>query len=303
MNYEFNLERTPMLLPWYHVFQMLSIQQFCQVYDLLDFPFCPPDDLRQIAHDFVLILGVMMGDKGERTGALSWLKVLLHYGETVSVYLLHGTPPDAPYEEKRDALFKNTFTTLERLGYANVVYEWGKETDIYLKYANHEKYLFISSLSSWCTKLKHWDTAIRRPPKPPAPPEPKIYTDEWWELMEKRPKRFVKPEKPLLLSDNSRKALQDIIQEFEARKTRIETTINQFMEAPKSRWEEYILKWRLGNMRMRHEGQMRINLQQWGAILDTLSPEDMNILNEWAIQYQDESPRFKVPLPDFRIES
>lgn len=304
MTYEFSLNvKLGIALAWYRVFSILSVQQFCQVYDLLDFPFCPPDDVRQIAHDFVLIRDVMLGDKGESTGASRWLKVLLHYGETVSVYLLHGTPPDAPYKEKRDALFRNTFAYLERLGYAEVVYEWGKHTGSYWQHAHRESYSAILCLSDWCIKLKHWDTAMRRPPKPSEPPEPKIYTDEWWELMEKRPKWPVKPKKPLLLSNNSQKLLQDIIQEFEARKTRLEISINQIMEVPKSRWEEYILKWNLGDTYIRQEGRMRINLHQWAAILDTLSPEDMNILNEWAMQYHEESPRFIVPLPDFRIET
>ena len=54
-----NIKNNP-LYAWFKIFQSLSSPYFDEVYELLEFPFEPPDDLQQIAHDFAFTYMLIM---------------------------------------------------------------------------------------------------------------------------------------------------------------------------------------------------------------------------------------------------
>src|SRR5688500_13862445 len=99
----YKLDLTPRpnpLQPWMYIFMSLSIKQFNYIYDKLDFPFTPPEDLQQIARDFSITQ-----------------QIILHnpVPESPSVDLLEGGLSTNSYKELYNILFTNTFTHLERM--------------------------------------------------------------------------------------------------------------------------------------------------------------------------------------------
>jgi hypothetical protein len=103
--------RSP-LIPWTHIFWCLSIKQFSQVYEYLDFPFDPPESVRQIAHDYSLTWFMMR--QGEDYAHVR--EILRSTGETSSIDLLEGGSPNDSFVQRRNMLFTNTFAHLERVG-------------------------------------------------------------------------------------------------------------------------------------------------------------------------------------------
>src|SRR4051812_12478840 len=100
------------LLYWNHVFASVSTKLFGLVYDKLDFPFSPSEVLRQIAHDYIIARETLY----EET-----------VPESARIDFLEGIMPNDSYQEKCEILFANTFLSLEKEGYGEIIYQWGRE--------------------------------------------------------------------------------------------------------------------------------------------------------------------------------
>lgn len=123
----YKLDSTPYsLYPWKKIFASFSIQQFGQIYNRLAFPFAPSDNLRQLAHAFVLADAVMRRNPDNETA----LNAILNDSNIakISNKLVENVAPDTPLLAMQEILFANMFAHLEKMGYAELIYRWGRET-------------------------------------------------------------------------------------------------------------------------------------------------------------------------------
>ncbi|MFN8372432.1 MAG: hypothetical protein U0694_06100 [Anaerolineae bacterium] len=94
--YKFDLNIGKEILYWQNIFMSLSLKQFKQVYDYLNFPFDPPENIRQIAHDFAFTLENLHAPKE----FIPLLENLRQNGERASVNLLEGISQNDTYKKK-----------------------------------------------------------------------------------------------------------------------------------------------------------------------------------------------------------
>jgi hypothetical protein len=273
----------------------LSIRQFRQVYEELEFPFDPPADVRELAHDF----GFTYETLSPNSEYAALLENLLRHGEVTTYDLLEDTSPDDSYPKRRDALFTNTFTQLERIGYAEAIYAWGKQTRTYLKYTDRQRYIDSDALDGWCNLLREW--AVLEWVK-----QPTSLTDShqhWDKLIAKFAPIYERVNltlEHLPLSLVSRTRLLEIVLHHETRKQALYSTTDQIMAFPKSLWEEFALGPGGSYTSFQLEGRHRINLREWSTILNALSVDDIYILDQWALKDTYRWRKLKIPLPDFR---
>jgi hypothetical protein len=285
-------KRSP-LLPWLYIFNSLSIKQFCQVHDKLDFPFCPPEAVRQFAHDFVLTYE-LMNRNAEHEHAL---EPLLRDGETTTFNLLEGISSDTRYEEKREGLFSNSFTILEQLGYADMIYIWGKQTQDFHESAN------IQSLRAMCRLLRQW-AVIEWLNQRISPLHELFSVDRERVVLQYAPTYTrstfpIAPLEPLELSEESLAALQVIILDHESKQLGFRNTMDEIRNSSRSTWEDFALRAGAADVWMRLEGYFRIDLREWKTILDNLSQPEKHILEQWALLHKDQERDLRLPLPDF----
>jgi hypothetical protein len=261
---------------WNYVFLTLSTRQFSQFYEKLDFPFNPPNDLREIAHDFVVTRESKLGN------------VLV---ETVSIDLLKGVSPNESYLKSYKPLFENTFFYLEKRGYAEAVYKWGNQT------CNYYQNIYIEGLNALCRLLRKW--AILEWSKQPITSAHPLYSSEWQHLIAKWQPIYINNLAPLELSVHASTALQKIILQHEIRRMEFEQILDIINAAEKSEWEKFAL---LEQIWIKNEGRFRIDLREWNMITDTLSDEEVLLLGHWALQHrnQEHYHDLKFPLPNFQ---
>jgi hypothetical protein len=285
------------IIPWRDVFFCLSIKQFSQAYDVLDFPFVPPEDLRQVAHDFAFMLEVMMRNEEYAIH----LENLLRNNETAALNLLEFTTPEDSYPKRRDALFENTFSHLERLGYAEAVYHWGKQFHSYYKYAHRQKYLDFYVLRTLRLLLRFW--AVEESLKQPVSTEHELYSSDWEEFIARWSPVYANSILvPLELSKTSRTTLQAIMLHHETKEMKLRETMDRVRASPKSLWEDYALYAGGAYLSIVLEGRFRIDLREWKLIVDALSVDEIHILEQWALQNNGRRHLdLRVPFPDFSI--
>lgn len=269
------------LLPWIYIFVSLSVDQFEKIYDMLDFPFPPRKDLRQIAKDFVIIEEINRGNS---------------VPDAASTDLLQGIASTTSYVERREALFINMFEYLEKKGYAELIYDWGKHT--------HPFYPFrkVQVLAAWCHLLREW--TVLESVRQSASFENKLYSNEWNMVVTKFAPIYSESSitlEPLLLPSATCAKLQEIVIRSEASQLRLEATMDQIILSPQSVWEDFALRHGAGNTWIRLEGHFRINLREWKSIVDVISTDEMNVLEEWIIHHKSQNSNLVVPMPDFDV--
>jgi hypothetical protein len=269
------------LIPWIYIFGGLSIPQFSQVFEDLNFPIKPTEVLRQLAHDFVI---------GYHTNLGNPIKA------SASIDLLEGVSLNDALDKRVDVLFANTFSRLEQMGYAEFIYAWGKNT---ADYFNHED---VQQLAAWCRLLLKW--AVLEQVNNPVSPDHEAYSTEWEIVIAKwlpiytrtPPEPFIKRTlAPLILSKEARLNLMKIVLQFEAKRERVEATLEQMLAAEKSEWEDFMLRSGGVWLWMKGEGRSQKNLAELNLIAEKLSANEIVILNEWALA--DTYHKIKMPLP------
>jgi hypothetical protein len=268
-------KRTP-ILPWVHIFFELSIQQFDQVYDLLEFPFKPTEALRQIAKDFALTFMIFQDNEDYRTAVAHVTSV-----EAPSVDLFEGIPSDALYSAKLEGLFTNTFARLEQLRYGNAVYQWGRHNNTF--YSDPDK----RALSAWYRLLARW--VIQKWFDSSQLPQCESDGRNWEQILTLLQPYYHPSEevlKPLPLSDEILEKLQCEILYHEARRIRLVNITEAFLTTPRSVWEDFALRAGNADARIPNEGRLRINLKTWQAVVNLLSSDEMLILEQWGSEHR-----------------
>lgn len=190
------------------------------------------------------------------------------------------------------------FLYLEQMGYAAAIYNWGKHS------SDHYEYESVRQLIRWCSLLLKW--AILEQDRKPISRNHKLYTDDWNDVIAKWTPSYTRvPPEPfkqmtidlLPLSEESSLALRATILQHEAERTYLETTLEIFLDAPKSTWEDDVLRSGGSYIWMENEGRFRINLREWNAIIRMLSTDEMTILEQWGLK--DTYHKLKTPMPSF----
>lgn len=276
---------------WVKLFFTLSIKQFNQVYEILELPIQPTDELRQIAKDFALTYKIFMDGEEHRTALAHVLSV-----EAPSQDLLKGIPHDAPLVTKKDALFTNTFARLEQIGYANELYNWSRHTRDFYQHPDVEELALRCSLLRWWATEKWFSTS--------QSPSCEYDADLWQQTLTllqpyNRPSKQVLP--PLPLPNELLEKLQCIIFYHEAQDMRLRSITDTFLTAPTSIWENFALRAGGAGTWIPSEGYLKINLREWQMIVNMLSSDEMLTLEEWVVQNRPQPSRLPTHLQQLVI--
>jgi hypothetical protein len=290
MPYTLDLSFRSPLLPWGHVFWCLSVKQFSRVYEYLDFPFDPPENVRQIAHDFSLTW-LMLTHSEDYNHVRD---ILRGNSETSSVDLLEGTSPNDPFAHRRNTLFTNTFAHLERIGYAEAIYRWGKHTASHYKhkYQTKTQMGLYDMLFPWFLLLRWW--TVMEWQKQPIPPSHPLYSNVWDDVLAKYgafQRTFILDLMPL--SAESRIALQAIVLNHAARQLQLETITDEIWASSRTVWEDVALRAGAAYTFFKQEGNFRIETRLWHAIENLLSTDELHLLEQWAMENKKRSPHFQ----------
>lgn len=255
------------LIPWVRIFGSLSIKQFLQVYDKLGFPFRPDKNVRQIAHDFAIAEQILRHNSTP---------------EKASIDLLGSTYSGDTYKQQRDILFANTFAQLEKIGYAEPIYHWGKQTTDFQNPINVNSFAAMSNLLRMWAVFEHKE-------------QPHSYNDssdeiedlvsKWISVYDQSPS---KPLDALHLSLISRSMMQSIVMNQEIRRSNLEATLLSINDAPKTKWEEFAYDIiAIGGIWIRLEGNFSINTVMWKELVENLSSDEIRMVEQWALQHKD----------------
>lgn len=283
------VSRNGLLIPWNYIFRSLSIPQFSQVFESLRFPFSPTEKLRQLAHDFVIAFEINLGHPAP---------------EAAFIDLLEGVSPSDPSAKRSEALFTNTFSYLEKMGYAPLIYDWGRHTSDFYNYED------VKQLGSWRSLLLKW--AVLEQVEHPMQIENKglsssdldIVLAKWKDTYTRiPPEPFTKRTfAPLPVLEETRLNLLTTILQSEAKQIRFEAVLDQILVSAKvGEWEDIVLRSGVGYIWMKGEAKFRRNLEDWNTITKKLPADEMEILTTWALK--DTYHKLKLPLPDFTMPS
>jgi hypothetical protein len=276
MTYQFDIRpASKSLFNWSKTFSCLSTQQFGLVYDYLDFPIRPSDELRQLARDFSIAFYANINRKRP---------------ELPGINLLEGVSPFDTWENRIKALFTNTFNRLENMGYAKMIYQWETLTSDYYGWSNQQ------SLNDFCRLIRVW--TVFEWLKQPISSEHELYSSDWNRTITRLAPIYAPNENwkivPMNISTETSTKLQIIVIQHETRHMLFSGTLNQIELSPKSDWEEFAFDRIWTGL----EGNFHINLQEWKKIAATLSDDDISLLEQWALQHKDHYRDLKFPLPD-----
>lgn len=282
MSYELVRSSSPNpLIPWIYVFRSLSLARFQEVYDKLNFPVVPSENLRQLSKDFVIAYETNLG------GVVS---------ETASIDLLEGISPSDDYKKRRETLFNNMFLQLEQMGHAEAIYKWVRHTADYYKYRD------VFQASVWCILLLKW--AILEQVKQPIPKDHDLYSDDWSDLVAKCTPIYTRIPRPpfkqlvietLPLSEESNLALRALIFQHEAVHLHFQNILEEILIVPEDSWEDSVLRSGGCYMWLKLEGRFRLRVQELNAIVEMLSVNEMDILKTWGIK--DSYHKLEIPIP------
>lgn len=263
------------ILSWVYIFGILSLEHCSWVYADLNFPFSPTNDLREISQEFVVAYHTVLGNP-----------IL----DSVSTDFTTSISLKIPLQERYKILFENTFSRLDKMGYAETVYRWGKHTSDFCKYEN------VKSLRAWCRLLYQWAIAnqINQPINYPST----FYSPDWAIVLAKWSDIWGKMSfEDLPLNNESRLAVQSTSLNYQAMYLRFETAWENFGDLPKSKWDDFVLRstgtfiWTL------NEGRFQSDLMLWKTILNSLSSYEIQGLEQWSLLHENRSNERKIPSP------
>ena len=258
------------LLPWTYVFWSLSTTRFSQVYKTLGFLLDPSEDLKKIAHDFALTWDIVTN-----------IQEFVIMRENVLKDPIVGAILDNSLREMllskhskifEEQLFQHTFTRLEHINYAGEVYHWGKQTHTFV-----ERY-DVQALHALCYLFLRWLEQQE------VPKDNSNYTHpaELTNTIDKYPKPNLNLDSLPLPLEVSNKLLNIII-EHRGERANFKAVIENAHTSPDSIWETFALKRGSADPWIYLEGDLRMNLKMWHIITNTLTPKQIEIIKQWAL--------------------
>ena len=236
---------------WSRVFEALSVGQFDLYWKDVGFPFPLPHDLQEIARNFVLAYLIDLGRS---------------IPEQPSIQLRDASNPDDPLV----MIWNNTFQHLQKLGYADTVYRWGKQT-----YRNYD-----GQNNPVADITTDWDGLLGRWTLDPTYPE------------------FI----PLDLPEQIVLKLQLIVIRNYAKSLQLRLRVEEVKQLRKNTWEQYAFEVLQVGSWLSNEARFVAGVAKWKTIFELLSDEEISMLEKWGEQqFEKMDIHRSIPLARFKL--
>ncbi len=249
---------------WNHVFQMMSLESFNQLYPFVRFPVKPTKKLQQIAQDFVIA-------------------VTKEGGKTIPFEASQDLLSDEPIASKRhQMLFDKTFGLLRQEGIAEEIHDWAMHTQDFYDLQVRD------NLSSWCRLMRECaiintynDTDVSLTGLNNK--QLKQIIDYWMAIWEGPVPRTPDVKAPPLEREKLHK-IYNIILSHEHEKIRLKSIMEQ---VPVGRnWDTLVLDGFFSQGWINIESTFRINLSEWTMITKQLNLDDIQLIEKWGLSHK-----------------
>jgi hypothetical protein len=267
------------LYPWYKIFTALSLPQFELFWQKLKFPFYPTDELRQISYDFSYKYVISRNLRAQKD-ALNVIKLLenIEIGAIFREEINQFSSP-ASLKIYLQSAFNKTFVDLKKHNYKEGLYQWGVETYTYYKINDKNDYKNTGYLESWLSLFRRWAVAIWIVQEKPILPKWKTFFDYFTDVY-RRSSVVIKENIPIV-DDKTVEYILELIISNEVEKFKIEENVYNAFSLTKNAWEDFAVS--EVNTWLQLELRHRINRDVWNEIMNTISSDDKNELQNWGV--------------------
>jgi hypothetical protein len=266
------------LFPWQGIFSIISLEQFGEIHELLDFPIEPTFEIQSIARGFVKTAYRFRGfDDAAPAGSINFFERI---------------PSNLQYKEKQFALFDLAFSSLEELGVGRSIYDWSIDSSYFQRV---DKEIIISAYHF----LYHWIAAHHQlVPDGIDSNVLKELLDEWqtphWA-------RVAENMAPMPLSKDNQIKLYKIVLNCTLAQKHVEEISLALKETAMSPWDELLYFHGLsGGAFLSNEARYRLSISLWRTIRQQFSSEEVADIERWMLGRVDNMRRaFTIPLPSY----
>lgn len=244
---------------WNHVFQMMSLESFNQLYSFLRFPIKPTKKVQQIAQDFVVA-------------------VTKEAGITIPFKASQDLLPGESITSKRhQMLFDKTFDLLRQEGVAKEIHEWAMTTQDYYRLEERDRLLAWTRILREYFILAYPETKSLSVQKP-LNTNLKKTTDHWTSMWNQV--KYLPTFDQLHISRDNANFLRETVLKSETEKLQFVDTM--FSIPLKHDWDTLVLEIFFSRTWINLEAKLRINVEEWNLILDRLDDREIEIIHEWG---------------------
>jgi hypothetical protein len=264
------------LFPWQGIFSIVSLEQFGEIRELLDFPIEPTLEIQSIARGFVKTAFSFQGfDDRAPAGSINFFERI---------------PTNLQYKEKQFALFDLAFSSLEELGVGRPIYDWSLDS-LYFQQDNKE---IIMSAYRF---LHRWIGAnLQFIPDGLDSNALRELLDEW------RTPHWVSIAEhlaPMPLSKESQIKLYKIVLNCTLARKHVEEIRLALKEAAITAWDRLLyFRGLSGGAFLINEARYRLSISLWRTIRQQFSSEEVADIERWMLGQVDNTTKgFTIPLP------
>lgn len=295
---------------WKGLFSGLSIQRFDR-FDYLDLPIEPSETLRRICHDYALTRTLVQNiseyekaiDRLVSKPNPDYLTYNFINADKLDVTTIRETSRSSgEFVSVMDILFTNTFLELEKYGYAEILFDWGQQTRIYLKHNQRSSYNKCEVLKAVFHLLRKW--AVTRWVKQAHDSS----NQEWDNIIEKYSPIYFDPPNPgfdiwhpsdINLPETTKQEIMTLVLRYQAQQLWVETTVEEIESSYNDKWEQFALRAGTVGIWIEAESRHRLNLKAWKLIDGLLNLSEKSVLNDWILEHKEYFDDIESPLPDF----
>jgi hypothetical protein len=295
MSMPYNVDSLAQLEPWLPIFMYFSVQQFEEVYEFLDFPTTPNDELRRVAYSFALNYLLLLFNRpdSELYNALQkhLSSLVTRINPTTMLEDISEVAPETQLQE----IFQQAFRKLDEMGVGKEIYEWSINTYKYNRILHVGNIRFFDSLSAWFSILRRW-ASIQWMRSPNS--QNKEVNKAWNTLKESYSSTFLKEGagnndyKSLPLSESTKSYIQLEILTSSAEKLRFQNILKEMDHSSKNTWDRLAFDF----ISFYHEGEYRLNIRSLSRLVASLSSKELEILNFWASQHMEEFLKLELTI-------
>jgi len=276
------------LIPWLRVFGTLGIEQFNQIYKILDFPVMPTQKNQNIAREFFMTAHKLIDDS---TPDIPEFKT----------FFLKLSQSGLSLKEKQEALFQYTFSSLEEIGDASEIYAWGLNTTHFQSNEDINNFQIISVL------LREW--AVNEWMKQQKYPVGNDFTEitemlhAWRDIYENS--AFSTLSIPIIpITYKSQERVFSVILDYELLRSKLRPFVDMLKTSLITPWDTFTFyRGTAGGSWIINEGNFRINVNEWGKIQKELSTEELISVENWMLEQKHSyswMKNFKIPQVSFK---
>lgn len=265
------------LFPWQGIFSIISLEQFGEIHELLDFPIEPTFEIQSIARGFVKTAHRFRGfDDAAPAGSID-------FSERI--------PSDLQYKERQFALFDLAFSSLEALGVGRPIYNWSLDSGIFQQV---DKEIIMSAYRF----LHRWLAANHQFIPVKVDSALKDLLDEWqtphWV-------RISENLAPMSLSKDSQIKLYKIVLDCTLAREHVQAISLTLKETAITPWDQLVYFHGLSDGAfLITEARYRLSISLWRTIRQQFTSEEVANIEQWMLGQVDNTTKgFTIPLPSY----